>query len=106
MKVRPKNRKRLNATEARARISALHRDSAFVQRFLSNDAGAHREMDRLLRILVCADKVARAKERLRFQETIAKVGEDAVSRLSWLVEFSESEGTNKSIKAIEVDLRK
>jgi len=38
--VTPKLHKRLNETEARARISALHRDPAFFQRFLADEAGA------------------------------------------------------------------
>jgi hypothetical protein len=89
MKVTPKKRKRLNATEARSRVSALHRDLAFVQRYLANDEGAHRTMDRLLRVIVRSEKGARAKERLRFEQTIRKVGEDSVSRLAWLVEFAQ-----------------
>lgn len=89
MTVTPNSHKRLNATEARARFSALHRDPAFVQRFLADEAGARREISRLLRVIDRAEKDARAKSQLRFARTIKNIGEDTVSRLSWLVQFSQ-----------------
>src|SRR6266705_2288685 len=96
MRSRPKHnarasrRTRLTVTRAHARISALQRDSAFFQRFLAGDSTARKEMERLLRIVApWTVGEAAAKERLRIQEIVRKIGEDAVSRLSWLVDFAQ-----------------
>jgi len=57
--------------------------------FLRTKQGARREIKRLLRVIDLAKKNVKIKERLRFEQTIGKVGDDAVSGLSWLAEFSQ-----------------
>lgn len=99
MKVTPKQRRkvsrsgRLTATEARARIHALNRDPEFAQRFLAGDVAAQREMDRLNRIVASAVAKTAAKERRRIQkatqDATKAVGDDPVSRLTWLVNFAQ-----------------
>ena len=57
--------------------------------FLRTKQGARREIKRLLRVIDRAKKDAKTNKWHRFERTIGKVGDDAVSGLSWLAEFSQ-----------------